>query len=212
MPRGECTVKVVSFDLDGTLVHRDYVDYFWLELVPRLYAEERGMSVEEAKRVVLASYEEVGPRDIRWYLPSYWFHRFGISEHLDYALREAARRVRLCEDAAEVIEALRGSYELVISTSAPRVFIEVVMSRVPLLRESFTRVFSSTSDYGLPGKPVEFFANVIRELGVEPCEVLHAGDDEEFDYENPSKLGIKAYLVDRERGRDLRGLLSLLQH
>ena len=47
-------VEVVSLDLNGTLVTRGYADYFWLELVPRAYAERWGLSFDEARRAVAA--------------------------------------------------------------------------------------------------------------------------------------------------------------
>jgi len=29
-------VKVVSFDMDGTLIQKDYVEHVWLEAIPEL--------------------------------------------------------------------------------------------------------------------------------------------------------------------------------
>jgi len=199
--------SIVSFDLDGTLVTREYVDYFWLELVPRLYAERHSLGLEEAKRVVYASYDEVGPRDVRWYMPGYWFRRFGIEDKLEDALREAADKIRPYPDALEVVEWLRGRCTLIISTSAAREFVNLVLSRVPLYRSSFKYVFSSSSDFGFPGKPPAFFKRVSELLGVSPQEILHVGDDEENDFANARRAGVKAVYVNRGSGESLREVL-----
>jgi len=201
------SVSVVSFDLDGTLVTREYVDYFWLELVPRLYAERHSLGLEEAKRIVYASYDEVGPRDVRWYMPGYWFRRFGIEDRLEDALREAAERVRPYPDALEVVEWLRGRCTLVICTSAAREFVNLVLSRIPLYRSSFKHVFSSSSDFGFPGKPPAFFQRVSELLGVSPQEILHVGDDEENDFANARRAGVKAVYVNRGSGESLKEVL-----
>ncbi|QOJ79197.1 HAD family hydrolase [Infirmifilum lucidum] len=201
-------VSVVSFDLDGTLVTREYVDYFWLELVPRLYAEKHGLALEEAKRIVYASYDEIGPGDVRWYMPGYWFRRFGIEEHLESALREASERIRPYKDAIEVVEDLQGRYTLIISTSAAREFVGLVLSKVELYSRAFSRVFSSSSDFGLPGKPAAFYRRVAEKLGVRPDQVLHVGDDEENDFKNAVEAGVKALFVDRKSGDSLRDLLE----
>jgi len=205
-------VRFVSLDLDGTIVNRDYVDYFWLELVPTLYAERHGLSLEEAKKEVQRQYDEIGPKDLRWYNPQYWFQRFSLdSGMLSWALEEAGRLVKPYRDALEFIEAVKGKVQLVLSTSASREFIKIVFARVPELEQAFTRVFSSTSDFSLPGKPPEFYKAVLKLLGAEPGEVVHAGDDEEADYRVPASLGIRAFLVDRSGAKGISSLLELLE-
>ncbi|MEM0459162.1 MAG: HAD family hydrolase [Thermofilaceae archaeon] len=204
-------VKVVSLDLDGTLVSRDYVDYFWLELVPRLYAERWGLPLSEAKRRVLEQYDEVGPKDLRWYKPRYWFERFGLDSNLLlHALQEAAQLVKPYSDALELLRWASGRFRIVVCTSASREFVNIVFERVPELREHVSRVFSSVSDYALPGKPPEFYLKVLDELKIEPGELLHVGDDDEADCRVPRSLGIRAYVVDRSGERGLRSLLDLL--
>ncbi|MEM0083743.1 MAG: hypothetical protein QW102_04395, partial [Candidatus Nezhaarchaeales archaeon] len=66
-------IKVISLDVTGTLVSEKFVDSFWLELIPKLFAERHDISIDEAKRVVYLSYDRIGRNDIRWYIPSYWF-------------------------------------------------------------------------------------------------------------------------------------------
>ena len=190
-------IRYLSLDMDGTIVSRKYVDYFWLELVPRLYAERHCLDLEEAKRVVFNSYDEVGQGDIRWYLPRYWFQRFGLMDKLDYALREAGRLIEVYEDALKFFELAPDHVALVLSTSAAREFINLVFSRVPFLEKRFLRVFSSSSDFSLPGKPPEFFIAIQRELKAGPREILHVGDDPEGDYKNPIAAGLRALLVSR---------------
>jgi putative hydrolase of the HAD superfamily len=205
-------VRFVSLDLDGTIVNRDYVDYFWLELVPTLYSERRGLNLEDAKREVQRQYDEIGPKDLRWYNPEYWFQRFGLdSGMLSWALEEAGRFVKPYRDALEFIEAVKGEVQLVLSTSASREFIKLVFARVPELEQAFAHVFSSTSDFSLPGKPPEFYKAILKQLGAEPSEIIHAGDDEDADYRIPASLGIRAFLVDRNGVKGISSLLELLE-
>ena len=206
-------VRFVSLDLDGTLVNRDYVDYFWLELVPKLYAERHGLSLEEAKREVQRQYDEVGPGDLRWYNPKYWFERFNLdSGLLSWALEEAGRLVKPYRDALEFVEAAKGRVQLVLATSASREFVNLVFSRTPQLASAFTRVFSSVSDFSLPSKPPAFYKAILERLRAQPSEIIHAGDDEESDYRVPASLGIKAFLVDRSGQRGISSLLQLLEY
>ena len=51
-------IKLISFDLDGTLVDETNVDrLFWYGEVPRLYAEKHGLPLADAKTKVFAEYE-----------------------------------------------------------------------------------------------------------------------------------------------------------
>lgn len=204
-------VRFVSLDLDGTLVAREYVDYFWLELVPRLYAEKHGVGLDKAREEVLSKYDEIGPRDLRWYLPRYWFARFGLDlELLPKALEEAGRLIKPYDDAISFLNEARGRVELVLCTSASREFVELVFSKVPAIAESISRVFSSVSDFSLPGKPVKFYEAVLRALKAAPSEVVHVGDDPEADYRIPSSIGVRAYLIDRRGKCGLSSLIELL--
>lgn len=208
MVKRSTNILVISFDLDGTLVTRDYVDHFWFEIVPRLYAMKRGISIDEARRIVMSEYDGVGPRDVRWYLPSYWFRKFGIEDHLKDALSEASEKVKPYEDAIDVVERLRRKYTLVLCTSAAREFIDMVLARVKQYSKAFRHIFSSSSDFGFGGKPPEFYRIVVRRLGVAPSQVLHIGDDLENDYRNAIEAGLRAALIDRGNGESIRDVVK----
>lgn len=51
----EMAIRLVSFDLDGTLVNSKFVDLVWMEGVPRLYGKRHGVDFTEQRRRSLAS-------------------------------------------------------------------------------------------------------------------------------------------------------------
>ena len=53
-------IKVISFDLEGTLVTPDFSQAVWHEGIPSLYASQNGIGIKEAKAIVLREYEKVG--------------------------------------------------------------------------------------------------------------------------------------------------------
>lgn len=186
-------IKAVSFDLDGTLVSREFADYFWLDLVPELYAKRHGLQLKEAKELVLRMYEEVGPDDIRWYMPEYWFNKFSLPERPAEVLESIKHKVKVLEGALELLQSLRDKYTLVVASNASRIFMEVELKT--LGPGFFKRTFSCVSDYGLPRKYEAFYLSICKELSLRPAEVLHIGDDEKYDYLTPRAAGLNAYLI-----------------
>jgi len=57
-------IKVVSFDLDGTLVEPEYNEWVWSVGIPQLFAEKRGIPFDEAKEIVEEEYRKVGDRSL----------------------------------------------------------------------------------------------------------------------------------------------------
>ncbi|MDH5816078.1 MAG: HAD family hydrolase [Candidatus Nezhaarchaeota archaeon] len=207
-------IKVISLDVTGTLVSRRFVDFFWLELVPRLFAERHGVSIDEAKRIVYLSYDKIGKDDIRWYVPNYWFELFDLKMRVSEALRLIRSEVEVYNDVKEALRRLSAKYDVVISSNLSREFIDVALDVIGF--QGFRAIFSCVSDLGLVSKTSGFYRFVAERLKVDPKEVLHVGDDYERDYENPIKAGMNAVLVKRDNNvtyphvRNLMELLKLL--
>jgi len=199
-------VKVISFDLDGTIADSSFADAFWEEEVPALYARKNQLSIDEAWRIVKRSYEEVGSEDIRWYQPEYWFNLFDLDEDVTEVLRRVKDRVNLFPDALEVIEALYQKYDLIIISNAPREFIEIELEGI---EDYFSASFSCTSDFGVVKKSGDAYLRVCSKIGVAPGDVLHLGDNPIFDYEVPRSIGMRALLIDRTNDHGGSGLKDM---
>ncbi len=65
------SIDTIMFDMDGTLLDLHFDNYFWRVLVPRIYSEEHGVSVDSARQVITDKYSAVhGTLD--WYCLDYW--------------------------------------------------------------------------------------------------------------------------------------------
>lgn len=208
--------RVVSFDADGTLVKRDLVDRFWFEEIPSLYADQEGISFDEALDDVKGFYDEIGPRDIRWYLPSYWFDRLGIDKDPIKVIEGIKHHKEVYPDALDVLEDLDGEYRMIVISNAPRKFLEVQLQEIS---DYFMEIYSCVSDLEKVKKDTTVYREVLDDIDVEPENLVHVGDDYDFDFLAPRDLGVETYFIDRERRhsdsdgviRDLRDIVDILK-
>jgi FMN phosphatase YigB (HAD superfamily) len=194
-------IKIVSFDMDGTITDISFVNSVWLEGIPSLYAIKNGISFEDAKTYVKRAYDRVGRKRLEWYDLSYWTKKFGLGVSPEEVLGSFQHRIRISPEVNEVLEELKGKrLRLILLTNARREFVNLELERTKI-GHYFERVFSSTSDFGLIKKTINLYKKVCSIVGVSPGEMAHVGDDRYFDFVIPSKLGITAFHLDRT-GKD----------
>jgi putative hydrolase of the HAD superfamily len=190
--------KIISFDMDGTLVDSGFTDWVWLHGIPHLYAQKSGLSFDEAKTIVVEEYQKVGEGAIEWYDIKYWFRFFQLDETWETLMKRYSDKISAYEDGRHVLENLRERYPLVLTSNAGREFIDIEME-VTGMRKYFDRIFSATSDFQSVKKTSQFYRQICDILNTEPEEIIHVGDHYEFDYLVPRSMGIQAFYLDRSR-------------
>lgn len=71
------TIDTVLLDMDGTLLDLHFDNYFWLDYVPRRYAELRGLDLAEAKQQLLELYRS-REGTLEWYCVDHWSRELGL--------------------------------------------------------------------------------------------------------------------------------------
>jgi HAD superfamily hydrolase (TIGR01549 family) len=194
-------IKVISFDLDGTLVdHTNFDLYFWYKEVPRLYSEEYGVALNEAKTRVFSEYDKIGRNHVDWYDPAYWFNRFNLTASHERVINDLRSNVKLFPDTLSVLGKLK-KYQLVIVTNSTKAFVKIKME-VEQLSEYFDAVFSAVDDFKTVKKNSRVYLEILRKYGLNSNEIIHIGDDWEFDYLVPRQLGITSFYLDRKKEKD----------
>ena len=184
--------KVISFDLDGTLVQGKFGDMVWHHGIPGKYAEKHDLRLEEAQRLILKEYETIGDANLLWYDVEYWIAKFDLRLSSHALLDTYVKHIELIPHALEVIQALRARYRLVIASNAARIFVEKELTQAGLTGY-FEYVVSATSDLGMVKKEERFYHRLAASLGVSLGDLVHVGDHRVFDYEVPRSLGIECY-------------------
>ena len=189
--------RVISFDLDGTLVTTEYVDAVWLERIPSLYADAHNLSFEEAKNTVEEEYLKIGPEALEWYDIHYWLEKFGLDVPWHEVLEDCIEKVATYPEVPHVLETLGRRHTLIIISNAAWEFIQKEMEALDM-EKYFSAIFSSVSDFGKTKKEKSVYEMVCERLGVEKSAMIHVGDNYLFDYIAPREARIEAYYLDRD--------------
>ncbi len=198
-------IKVISFDVEGTLVTTDFSYAIWFDAIPRKYAIKHGISIEQAKQTIIEEYEKIGDQRLEWYDINYWFRKFELGSYRT-AMQEYQNLVCYYPEVIQLLSSLNNHYQLIATSGSPREFLQHLLQDI---RHYFHRVFSSVSDYRQT-KTEEFYRQLCQELNVMPEQIVHIGDNWEFDYINASAIGLKAFFIDRKCSNNKPGALVSL--
>jgi putative hydrolase of the HAD superfamily len=201
-------IRVISLDMDGTLVKTRFVDKVWMEGIPMLYAEKTGLDFPAARSYVISEYMKVGSDHLEWYDLLYWIDRFGLKVGKEELLQMYEDEIEIYPEVQEVLDHLSLSYDLVVTSNAAREFIDFELDG---LSDYFREVFSATSDFREVKKSPLIYGTVCAHMGVKPYEVLHIGDHYSYDYESPLEAGLDALFLDRKGERSGREVVGDLR-
>jgi HAD superfamily hydrolase (TIGR01509 family) len=123
-------IDTVFLDMDGTLLDLHFDNHFWLEHVPRRYAERRGVTPSQAREELLRRYRSV-EGTLEWYCVDRWSRELG----LDIALlnEEVDHLIAVHPHVVEFLESLQqAGKRRVLVTNAHQKSIALKMQRTPL--------------------------------------------------------------------------------
>lgn len=187
-------LKVVSFDVVGTLVDFNYENYVWKEAIPQLYARKTGVSFERAKDYVLREYDRLGNKDIKWYLPDYWFRHLNLDENPIEVFKAHAEKVKFYSEVPSVLQRLSRKFDLIIASGATTSVIRVMIEK---FRHCFKHIYSPISDCQEIKKEPQFYSMICKILEIKPRAIVHVGDDWYSDFISPRKINVKSFFLDR---------------
>ena len=213
----ESTIKVLSFDMDGTLITKDFDNKIWFEGIPKVYAEEKGISFERAREEVINKYYALSRETVEWYDVRYWLKEFELKKGWEELFEKYKDEIRTYPEVEGFLSLASKKFKLAIITNATREFLNFKLERTKI-GKYFSHTFSATSDFRRPKKGGKIFTKACKIMKIKSSELLHIGDEPSFDCEFPTSVGVNAILIDREgrfaraekevretEGRDIEG-------
>ncbi|MCF7993197.1 MAG: GMP/IMP nucleotidase [Thiohalocapsa sp.] len=166
-------IDTVFLDMDGTLLDLYFDNHFWLEHVPKRFAEKSGISLDAAKDDLMPRYRRIqGTLD--WYCVDHWSRELG----LDIALlkSEVEHLIAVHPFVLAFLDALaaRGKRRVLV-TNAHQKSIDLKMQRTRL-GGHLERVVCA-HDLALPKEAPEFWHKLQQIEPFDPARTLFADDN-----------------------------------
>jgi len=199
-------VAFISFDAEGTLVTPDFSQTIWHEAIPALYAQKKGLDLAQAKERIAEEYGRVGDQRLEWYDIQYWFSYLGLGS-AEPVIQSCLNKISYYPEVIDVLSSLANEYKLIVTSGTP---LELLHCLLRDIKPYFVRIFSSISHYRQVKSP-DFYLRVCEEMGVKPSQVIHVGDNWQFDLVNARQAGINAFHIDRSGRNHQESLSDLIQ-
>jgi len=199
-------IELVSFDAEGTLVTPDFSETIWHEAIPALYAQKKGLDLAQAKKCITEEYDKIGVHRLEWYDIEYWFSHLDLGSS-EPVIRSCLSKVSYYAEITEVLSSLACEYKLIVASGTP---LELLHCLLRDIKSYFVRLFSSISHYRQVKSP-DFYLRICEEMGVKPSQVIHIGDNWQFDFLNARQAGLNAFYLDRLGENHQESLSDLTQ-
>ncbi|MHB8535725.1 MAG: GMP/IMP nucleotidase [Sulfuricaulis sp.] len=147
------TLDTLLLDLDGTLLDLHYDNHFWLEHVPRRYAELHGLAPAAAREEVLGRYKRAeGTLD--WYCVDYWSRELRLD--IPQLKEEVNHLIAVHPHVLDFLEAVKTLKKRIVLVTNAHGKTLTIKFRATALRNHFDAVVCS-HDLGLPKEHADFW-------------------------------------------------------
>ncbi len=199
-------IELISFDAEGTVVTPDFSEAIWHEAIPALYAQKKGLDIAQARRHIAEEYGRIGDQRLEWYDIEYWFSCLDLGSS-EPVIQSCLDKIGHYPEVTEVLSSLASEYRLIVASGTPLKLLHCLLRDI---KPYFVRIFSSVSHYRQLKSP-GFYLKLCEEMGVKPSQVIHVGDNWQFDFLNAQQAGVNAFYLDRSGRNHQESLSDLIQ-
>jgi 5'-nucleotidase len=182
-------IDTVLLDMDGTLLDRHFDDHFWLEHVPRRYAEKNGMTHEAAMEKLHRMFRSQ-ENTLNWTDLDYWSSQLGLD--IPVLKEEIDHLIAVHPFVIEFLVYLRQhgkSVYLVTNAHGKTLNLKLRKTKIGPYFDGII----SAHDLGLPKEDPAFWGELREKIPYEAHRTM-LGEDSETNLETARLFGIK-YLI-----------------
>lgn len=168
------SIDTVLLDMDGTLLDLHFDNFFWLNYLPRRYAEHHGVCPDQASRELHTRFaEKRGTLD--WYCLEYWSTELAVNirqlkEEIDHLIQE---RPYVQEFLHEL--GVTGKQRVLITNAHPQSLdLKLATTGIDPLLDTVV----SSHQYRAPKEEPAFWHQLHRHIPFDPARTLFVDDTE----------------------------------
>ncbi|WP_295431888.1 GMP/IMP nucleotidase [uncultured Thiodictyon sp.] len=160
-------------DMDGTLLDLHFDNHFWLEHVPRRYADAQGLTLEAAKTQLRTRYQAI-EGTLEWYCVDHWSRELGLD--ITRLKAEVDHLIAVHPHVVDFLTALaeRGKRRVLV-TNAHQKTLALKLDRTRLAGH-FEHIISA-HDLGLPKEDPAFWPRLRAVRPFDPARTLFIDDN-----------------------------------
>lgn len=182
-------IDTVLLDMDGTLLDRHFDDHFWLEFVPRRYAQIHGMTYAAAEQKLHAMFRSQ-EKTLNWTDLDYWSEQLGLD--IPVLKEEINHLIAVHPFVTEFLLFLRRHGKKIhLVTNAHSKTLNLKLRRTTI--GSYFDGIISAHDIGLPKEEPAFWGKLQEKIPYHPERTM-LGEDSETNLETARQFGI-GYLI-----------------
>lgn len=182
-------IDTVLLDMDGTLLDRHFDDHFWLEHVPKRYANKHHISLEEAKLQLYKRFKSQ-ENTLNWTDLDYWSDQLSLD--IPLLKQEIDHLIAIHPFVVEFLLFLKQHGKaLFLVTNAHSKTLSLKMKKTRI-GQYFNGVISA-HEIGLPKEDVAFWPKLAERINYHPEKTM-LGEDSETNLGTAAEYGIK-YLI-----------------
>lgn len=186
-------IDTVLLDMDGTLLDLHYDNHFWMEYLPRAYAEARGIPEPDA-RASLKDEFQAARGSLPWYCLDHWSRTLGMD--IPRLKRQLRHMIRVRPYTLDFLRWLHDApQEVLLVTNAHRETLDIKMGEVDITGW-FDRIVVS-HDFEAPKEQQQFWDRL---------QALHP-----FDPERTLLIDDTESVLEAARQYGIAHLLTMLQ-
>lgn len=158
------SIETIFLDMDGTILDLRFDNYFWLEYLPRCYAQKNGLATEQATKVLLEHMSSQQGK-LNWYCLDYWTQELQLP--ILQLKEEVSYLIAWRHQAEQFLHTIKHmGKRIVLITNAHPSSLALKMEKVNLA-PWFDRIISA-HDYGYPKEQQAFWQTLQQQLHFNP--------------------------------------------